>query len=338
MGNFRRQAGSYAGQVPVSDDGEVLVLQLFQRKVRSQGVTGLSFGDHHFALASIIEAQGQTSLTQCMRMDVRNSQHLREALPRQIAELGLEGGTCNAVLAPKDYNLYLIEAPAVEQDELRAAVRWKIKDLIDIPIDDAVIDIFPVPEDAFQGRNKMLYVVAALKSRIEQLVDLSQRAGLELAAIDIPEMVMRNVSNRFASDGNSLAFLSLKTNGSSMNITRHGNLYLARKINTQMGPDVMNSHDWESLRDRLVLEIQRSLDYYESQMGQDPVSTILVAPRANDTAALVASLNDAMSVQVTAFDFARQMESTVDISTETKEACMLAIGAALRNDHMLVGV
>lgn len=309
-----------------------LVLRLFQKKARATGLIGLSLGEGHFALSRVSRDKGQILIDRCERVGVRSAQQIRQQLPRQVEELGLHGGRCNALLTPRDYNLYLVEAPAVEDDEMRAAVRWKIKDLIDMPVEDAVIDIFPAPEDAFLGRNKMLYVVAAVKSKVEQLIELCSHAGLDLESIDIPEMAMRNVTKGFASDENSLGVLSLKTNGSSMNITRDGNLYLARKINTQMGPDVLNGRDWESQRDRLVLEIQRSLDYYESQMGQDPVSRILLAPRVHDTEELVASLSEVMAVTVSAFDFASQIESSDDISNEAKHGCMFAIGAALRSD------
>jgi MSHA biogenesis protein MshI len=310
------------------------VLQIFKRKGKVSGQTGLLLGERHFELANLVRNRGELFLSQCARVEVQGQQQLREKLSEQVEQMGLQGSSCNAVLASRDYNLYLVEAPAVEQEELRAAVRWKIKDLLDIPVEEAVIDLFPVPEDAFQGRSKMLYVVAAARSRVQQVVELCQRAKLELASIDVPEMIMRNISSQFADDQNGLAFLSLKTNGSSMNITRQGNLYLARKINTQMSPDVMSAGDWESQRDRLVLELQRSLDYYESQMAQNPVAHVVMAPRLHDTEALVSSLNEVMGIKVSALTFASQLEAAEGISGDAKHACMLAIGAALRYDTL----
>jgi hypothetical protein len=38
-------------------------------------------------------------------------------------------------------------------------MHWKVKDLLDLKVDDAAIDVFPVPDDAYLGR-KMAYVVA----------------------------------------------------------------------------------------------------------------------------------------------------------------------------------
>lgn len=312
------------------------MLQLFKRKAQAGGLTAVSFGLRHFALANVTRERDQLFLAKCSRQEFRNPQHLRESLAEQIETLGLQGTPCNAVLAPRDYSLYLVEAPAVEPDEMRAAVRWKVKDLLDMPIDDVAIDVFPVPEDAFNGRNQMLYVVAAAKSRIAAVIELCKGARLELAAIDIPEMAMKNISTLFSEERGSQAFIALKTNGSNMNITRNGDLYLARTVNTQVPPDVMGSADWGSLRDRLVLEIQRSLDYYESQMSQPPVKELLIAPRP-DGAMLVKSLQEVLPVKVGMLEYAQRLESAPDISEETRHASLFAVGGALRHDLAGVG-
>lgn len=308
------------------------MLQIIKRKTQTSGLVGISLSDDRIAVAQITRQRGDLYLEQCAELATQGRQP-RELLPGFIAGMNLARSQCNFVLSPRDYNVYLVEAPAVEADELKAAVRWKIKDLIDIPAEDAVIEVFPVPDDAFKGRSRMLYAVVAVKSRVEQIIELARRAELELVSIDIPEMAMRNLVQQFANDDNGLAFLSLRESGSCMNLSRLGSLYLTRRINTQSGDDMMTLPDWESTRDRLVLEIQRSLDYYESQMGQNPVSRLLIAPRARDTAELIESLNSAMAVEVSALEFAGSLEGAESISAQTRNACMMAIGAALRSDE-----
>ena len=58
--------------------------------------------------------------------------------------------------------------------------------------------------------------------------------------MDIPELAMRNVSSLYLKDNNGAAFMDLRRTGSTMNITRDGNLYLSRRINTQLDPEVMH--------------------------------------------------------------------------------------------------
>ncbi len=307
------------------------MLQIFKRKAQAGGLTSVSFGQRHFGIANVTRDRDLPFLAQCTRQEFRNPQQLRDGLAEQIETLGLQGTRCNAVLAPRDYSLYLVEAPAVEPEEMRAAVRWKVKDLLDMPLEDAAIDVFPVPEDAFNGRNRMLYVVVAARSRLNAVIELCKSARLDLAAIDIPEMVMKNMLTQFSEERGSQAFIALKGNGSIMNITRDGDLYLARTVNTQVPPDVMGMTEWPNLRDRLVLEIQRSLDYYESQMAQPPARELLLAPRP-DGEMLAASLQEVLPLKVTMLSYEQRLEGASHISAQDKHDCLFAIGGALRHD------
>lgn len=313
------------------------LLEWLGNKKRTEGLVGLSINKHRIALAHITRKRGDVFLETCVREDlpIDGGDPLKmvgDRLPALVEALGLSGVRCSCVLAPTDYNIYLVEAPEVEPDEMRSAIRWKIKDLLDLPIEESVIDVFPLPEDALRGRKAMVYAVAADKARVAQLIGLVERSGMALDAIDIPEMAMRNMTSQFSDDTNGLAFIALKQSGSTMNLSRQGQLYLTRRINTPVAAEALHSEDWHGLRDRLALEIQRSLDYYESQMGQSPISRILLAPRQSDSDAMAASLSEALAAPMDVFDYAALIPSADNISAELKGACMMAIGAALRID------
>lgn len=308
------------------------MLAWFGKKKRAEGLVGLSINDQRITLAHITRKRDDVFLEHCVRRGVTGVASLGQQLADVVTETGLTGAQCSCVLGPRDYNIYLVEAPQVAEDEVSAAVRWKIKDLLDMPVDEAVVDVFALPEDAFQGRSKMVYAVAASRPSVEQLIDTVDRAGLDLQAIDIPELVMRNISAQVMDDRNGLAFISLKQSGSTMNVSRNGQLYLTRKINTPVGPDALMQDDWEMVRDRLALEIQRSLDYFESQMGQNPVSQIMIAPRLKDTESMMNSLGEALAAPVGVLDYSLELTSPDSITAEMKGGCMMSIGAALRHD------
>lgn len=309
------------------------MLELFGRKKRVEGLVGLSVNDSRISMAHVIRRRDELLLSQCARVPLSTAAPVREALARMVEEYGLVNAGCSYVLSPKDYNVYLVEAPQVEPDEINSAVRWKVKDLLDMPIEDAVIDVFPVPEGAFKGRSQMLYAVVAARPQIENIIAMVARANLELHAIDIPEMALRNLSAHYLDDSHGLAFISLKQSGSTLNITRNGQLYLTRRINTPVGANAMAQNDWDMVRDRLALEIQRSLDYFESQMGQAPVAQIMIAPRETDTGFMMNALADALGAPVGMLDFMHELPAPEHITTELKGASLMAIGAALRTDY-----
>ncbi|MFT7472143.1 MAG: MSHA biogenesis protein MshI [Kiritimatiellia bacterium] len=304
-------------------------MQFFKKKAKSNSRVGVLVSSDQLAVAHMGERDNAPYLIDFERVSLQSERDAGKALSNLVKSMEIEGKQCSYVLNRKDYNLHLVEAPEVEASELRAAVRWKIKDLLDMKVEDAAIDVFQVPEDAYRGRG-MVYVVAALNSKIKNIVSMVTESGLELAVIDIPELAMKNLSNSFVDDTDGAAFLDLRRNGSTMNITRNGELYLSRRINTQLDPDVMSSADWESVKDRLSLEIQRSLDYYESQMGQSPINKIVLAQRQHDGGAMSETLNGLLTAEVSILDLADHLESSKALSPEIQQIGMAAIGATLR--------
>ena len=172
-------------------------MQFFSKKKKSSGRVGVVINPQTLALAHLEERGGDPWLLHCRQLPMESEQDVTKALANLVKEYELEGEQCSYVLNPADYNLHLVEAPNVEAKELRAAVRWKINDLLDMKVEDAAIDVFRVPQDAYRSRD-MLYVVASMKSRIKRIVDRVNDSGLKLAVIDIPELVMQNLSNRLS--------------------------------------------------------------------------------------------------------------------------------------------
>ena len=304
-------------------------LPFFKKKARSAGRVGVTVSPDLLTVVHLEMRKGVPYLLQCENVPLESEKDAPKALAKLVKDMGIEEEQCSYVLNPKDYSLHLVEAPNVEPEELRSAMRWKIKDLLDMKVDDAAIDVFQVPEDAYRGR-KMVYVVATMKSKIPAIVDMVNSAGLELAIVDIPELAMRNLTSLCVEDANGVAFMDLRRTGSTMNITRNGDLYLSRRINTQLDPDVMQTEEWPNLRDRLILEIQRSLDYYESQMGKGQITRIVIGPRQSDSEAMTQALNELLQAQVSHLDIAKHLSADIELTPEIQQLAMSALGATLR--------
>ena len=247
----------------------------------------------------------------------------------QLGKLPLTRASVFSVLEPASYQLLLVEAPDVPEEELRAAVRWRIKDLIDFHLDDAVIDVFEMPAHSRGGQAKMMYTVAARADSVRKQVDLIGDAGLSLETIDIPELCLRNVADRFEEDGRGVALLYLADEQGFLIVVRQGVMYLTRRIET--GVNTLASAD--GLRADLVaglaLEIRRSLDYFESHYDQKPVFTLysagLEAADRNDLAV-------DLSVTVEDVDLAQVLGLDCEVDDELRRRCLPAIGAALRQE------
>lgn len=308
-----------------------MALAFLKKKGEKKGLVGVSLSDQGLSLAHVLSSAAGHLLESCELLE-GGAKPRGDLLESAVARLGLKGLSCNWVLSDLDYNMLLVEAPRVQPEEMRQALRWRVKELIDWPVEDAVLDVFPVPEDAYRSQGKMIYVVVTRKARIIEVRDLAEQSGLRLQSIDIPELALRNLSSAYTDDSNGLAFIDLKASGSTLNLSRNGCLYLSRHLNTHVDPGIMDTADWGAVKERLVLEIQRSLDYYESQMGQSQISRVLIAPRGEDTQAMAAELNEAMAVRVETMDLGAMLRLRAPLSPDQERDCLPAIGGALRRE------
>ncbi len=196
-------------------------------------------------------------------------------LARQSAALGLKrvGGTL--VLSPEVYNFTLIERPDVADAELHSAVRWQLAEQLEFPAEEATFDTFALPSSASQKR-PMLFVAVARTSALADLLSQLDATGLCVEQIDVLEMALRNISAiLYPESDQAVAVLRMTPGSGVINISRGNELFLSRRLAAV--PNQLSDAAWEGYQDRLLLQVQRSIDYYESALGQPPCDALLVA-------------------------------------------------------------
>lgn len=300
---------------------------LFKRFDASNGQIGMYRGPEGLAVAQVVTpTQGaKPRLVHCA-IDADEGE---DVVPRVVRRLPNRKLPVVSVLPLSAYQLLLVEAPSVPADELLGAVRWRIKDLIDFHIDDAVIDIFQMPSRDRGGTNRTMYAVVAKTKDVRAEVTAAESAGLNLDAIEIIELSLRNIATRLEQDGRGVALLYLTETSSVLLLVRGGTLYLTRHVDTGIGSlsDLAEQHSERVAR--LALEARRSLDYFESHYEQQSVPVLY-------TAGLDPADQDQMSrevgISVSNIDLASLLDNAGQLDDAQQRQCLPAIGAALRHD------
>lgn len=203
------------------------------------------------------------------------------ALSELVSQQGWGGLRTRLVLPLDKYQVFQLERPeGIDDAELGDALKWKLKDFLDYSPSDAVSDVFPFPENAARGRGELVNVVAARKSLVTEQVRLVLDSGLELEAVDVAELALRNLIARLDPQKRGAALVHLRDGYGQMVIAKGDVLYLSRRLDV-LSEDLRNASTQENAVQSLALEMQRSLDYYESQLGQVPPSVIRLVARDN---------------------------------------------------------
>jgi MSHA biogenesis protein MshI len=258
-----------------------------------------------------------------------------DALTRLRRSFGLQRYRCTTLLEPGAYQFVQVNTPSVPADEMMAARRWAVKYSLDVPADQAVIDVLQVPgEGAPAGRAPLAFAVAARREKVAERVQAFQRAGVRLKVIDIAEAAQRNVAALFEQPGRGLAMLVLHEHGGLLSFTRDGELFAARHIDigaAALGDDA-DPERRSAAFERIGLEVQRSLDSFDRQFSQVALQRVVVASVAG-TQALVNFLSQNLYLPVDTADLGAVMDtstcpSLADLGEQAR--WLPAIGIALR--------
>lgn len=302
----------------------------FLKKKTDAGLTAVGYETGGVGIARIEHEGTRPRLTVCEHRP-SPPDDIGKGLAQLASAHHLKKARCTTVLDETDYQLLLTEAPDVGADELKAALRWKIKDLIDFHINDATLDVFELPGATPESRSREMYAVAARNEAVQRRVDLLTGAGIGLEIIDIPELAQRNVAALLPEDAAGVVLLSLKAHSGLITITRQGYLYLSRPLN--LGLDtLLAAGDPARYFDHIVLEVQRSLDYFESHFREAAIHHLVVAPLAEPLPALLEYLRANLGVTVGEMDLAQLLDSDVELSPALQAASFTIIGAALRQE------
>jgi MSHA biogenesis protein MshI len=225
---------------------------------------------------------GKSSVTRYGRAEIEPKPHALERLAR---ELRFDRYQCATLLRPGEYQMLLVEAPAVPQAELKSAIRWRIKDMLEYHVDDATMDVLDIPPDSdLAGRSHSMYAIAARNEVIQERVRTFEEAHIPLSVIDIPETAQRNISALHESEGRGTALLYFNHEFGLLTVTCRAELYLSRRIEIGFAqiagrPEEMRAE----LFGRIVLELQRTFDHFDRQFHYVPIAKVLLGPEPQET-------------------------------------------------------
>jgi type IV pilus assembly protein PilM len=204
-----------------------------------------------------------------------------------------------------------MELPWIPHEELRASLPFHVQDYLPIPVEQAVLDFFPVDEatDAEGDRRLRGLLVAAARETVLSNVQCAERANLTVTAVDLTSFaVLRALSKQTGVDVETEAIIDVGARVTNIVIHSAGIPRFVR-ILLMGGQDVTDSvserlgvgtAEAEALKQQasrassdtdlaeagravvataqdFVDEIRSSLDYYSASNPGTPVQRIVIS-------------------------------------------------------------
>ncbi len=322
--------------------------QLFAEKFNnintvSNGMVGISMTSHNISMAHICGSGLSDIMVNSYRcVPTNDRQQQIEALIEYVEEYQLIDFPCSYVLPIDKYVLGMIESPDVTENDKPEVVRLAVRDFVDYPIEEAVIDVFPLPFKRIDDNKEVSYAVIAHYKVIDDVAAIIKETGLRLKYIGIHELCLRNLAMLHAESNKGTLFLRLYANGGHVVLVNGNTVFMTRRIDLPLRELFLeeinvtneqkqgNQQRTYELLEALTLDLQRSIDYCSGMFRQSPINCIMLSPSEFVLNNISDFLAKHLGMIVHTLDLPGIMRFSRGISQLEQARCLLAIGAGLR--------
>ena len=282
--------------------------RVFKKRRRTEGLrAAVAISDDEIAVALVRKLEGQRP--KVLRIVVEDAPlgFADPVLKKIISEFDLRGIPVSAVIGASDYQIAQVQMPDVPRAELRAAARYSLRDTFDFPIDNATLDVFALPAEANSGAKSTCFAIATRGDAIQNITNTFERQFRRFDVIDIPELCQRNLAALLPQDAKGVAFLLIRDDFAQLVLTRNGMLYVTRRFDFGMRGELNGDVDAEASElpldpQLLSLELQRSLDYYESHFDESAIADLFIAPAGPRANLMAAELGASTGLRISMFN------------------------------------
>ncbi len=221
----------------------------------------------------------------------------QEQLTKYVQEHKLAGTPCFFALSAHWYRVHQVDKPDVEPADLFDALQWPIKEAVGAD-KDLTYDYSELPVQV-AGQNKVL-AVAFPKDEISKLSEVIYSADLELMSISVEEFATPYLVPQV--DEPVITLVQEHGEVVVLNIVKNNQLYFTRRLKGFENIGGFSEVELDmGLTESLCVQIQRSMDFFESQLRQAPIRRILVKLDSPHTEYLSTRISDAMGVACESF-------------------------------------
>lgn len=294
----------------------------------SSEICCISVKPGQFSIAYGVKTDNKVELKKCQRLDYQG-QSLDKALSKFLEENNLKNVNCTWVLDHSAYQLMASDDLPLKPEEFQSAIRLKIKKLISFPVEEAIIDHFSIPVNKYNHPKKIMLVITK-KSYLEPLCEQIQKSGLILSTIDIPELSFKNMIDCVSSEEDSYLFFYLEDKKYYLIITYGKKIYFTRLLDSNINNQNSGDKDINQFADQLSLEVQRSLEYFQTEWNMTVTPKLLYVEKDEQFTEIMNKLSANLNLQIKKTNISEYMKDTINLSSRDQSEFLPILSGLLR--------
>jgi len=254
-----------------------------------------------------------------------------ETIRNLISSLGIKVTQAACSISGNSVIIRKIGFPVMTADELEDQIHWEAEQYIPFDINDVNIDFHILGPDEFDPAKMNVLLVASKKDIINNYVAVFNEAGIALTVLDVDSFAVQNAFeiNYDPAPDEVIALANIGSNIMNLNITRGGVSLFTRDV--QLGGNLYTEEIQKKLalkgdeaekmkisgmvssddavrglilqvNETLAMELYRSVDFYNSNAGEDKITKMYVSGGCCKTPFLLDAIQKRLNVPVEIID------------------------------------
>lgn len=282
------------------------------KEKKELSVLGIEIKEDKICMAQITKSSGKVTLNDYIILyfpKAGSSEALfleiRRALSNISSQIIQKNNYIYLIISGKDVVVREMTLPLMDEKDLGDAVKWEIKNHINFPVDNAVIDYQILGQRQDMGIKKFDILAGAIdKNILYNYLSIFKAAKIKLDGISIHPFSISNLLKQLGILLNDQVSASIDISENQTNISffKGNNVQFYRQISLggeQMTRDIIGvDGKTPPILRRLTAEINRSFDYFREQFSQSKIDKIFVTGSESSIKNLDAYLSSALASQV----------------------------------------
>ncbi len=266
----------------------------FSGGAKSDRMLGIALYKTQMQIAVLVKRKHWT-VEKSLSQDVQNNEYAA-TLESVLKTHATDGTQVHLVLASHMYQTVQMEKPQLPDEDIKRSLPFTAKDLVALEPNNILADFIDVPIKQNMQKDKIL-VFAGNKQQIMPLINVVHDSKATLARVTCEETALLQLFEQ----ASSAIGVVIQHPGAEPNlyIIRDGAVVFIRHLRGFINlPNLSMEEIKMGLLDNLSLELQRSIDFFESQLKQPPLKAIKLTLASAENEAIAKGLSEFLPVKV----------------------------------------
>lgn len=297
----------------------------FKFKIKRTTQTAFCMTETSYSIAKLSE-DNRLLLHEYREFTSKSTPTMAESLMMDAKRLHLIGQKCRLVLTPNQYQLVMMDALDVPEIEMAKALKWRLKGLIEYPLNDIALDAFLVPPHGVAKQQKKAFVTVTPLSKLRAKLALFEAAYIDIAEVGITELALGNICSLIPVNHDApIIVISLETKNAQLHIFYHHQLYLVRTLQLP----IHLAEDNPDYHHHMLLEIQRSIDYCLVTLKIPEPQCMFFTPGFDQAKYLLDYLRQEQTKPIQVIDLNALLSLAEPLTPKDQQDILYSVGAAL---------